>query len=144
MTMEQLLQDALAYWESKRAGRQMPARRDFDPVLEIPKLVPWVVLVDVLRDPLDFRFRLIGSGVVDRSRRNNTGKLFSEIPEFGPGSYLWSHRATVVETCAPLRAEPPYVGRMRGASRVADIHLPLSEDDTVVNMIFTVVAFRSD
>jgi hypothetical protein len=144
MIMEHLLQDALAYWESKRAGRKMPARRDFDPVLEIPKLVPWVALVDVLRDPLDFRFRLIGSGIVDRSRKNNTGKLFSEISEFGPGSYLWGHRASVVETCALLRAEPPYVGRTHGVSRVADIHLPLSEDDTVVNMIFTVVAFRSD
>jgi hypothetical protein len=138
--MEQFLQDALAYWESKRAGRKMPARRDLDPVLEIPKLVPWVVLVDVLRDPLDFRFRLIGSGVVDRSRRNNTGRLFSEMPQFGPGNYLWSHRATVVETCAPLQSEPPYVGRARDVRRVADIHLPLSEDDTM----FTVVAFHSD
>jgi hypothetical protein len=144
MIMEQYLQDALTYWESKRAGRKMPARRDLDPILEIPKLVPWVVLVDVLRDPMDFRFRLIGSGVVDRSCRNNTGRLFSEMPQFGPGNYLWSHRATVVETCAPLQAEPPYVGRTRSVKRVADIHLPLSEDDTVVNMIFTVVAFHSD
>jgi PAS domain len=144
MIMEQYLQDALTYWESKRAGQKMPARRDFDPVLEIPKLVPWVVLVDVLRDPLDFRFRLIGTGIVDRSLRNNTGRLFSEMPQFGPGNHLWGHRATVVETCAPLRSEPPYVGRARGVRRVADIHLPLSEDGTVVNMIFTVVAFVSD
>src|SRR5687768_5977288 len=100
--MEQVLQDALTYWESKRAGRAMPARRDLDPVLEIPKLVPWVVLVDVLRDPLDFRFRLIGTGIVDRSHANYTRKLFSELPHIGCGSHLWKHRATVVETRAPL------------------------------------------
>src|SRR3954465_8270682 len=47
--MEQFLEDALTYWESKRAGRRMPARRDLDPVLEIPNLLRWIILVDVLR-----------------------------------------------------------------------------------------------
>jgi hypothetical protein len=142
--MEQVLQDALTYWESKRAGRAMPARRDLDPVLEIPRLVPWVVLVDVLRNPLDFRFRLIGTGIVDRSHANYTGKLFSELPHIGCDSHLWKHRVTVVETGAPLRCEPPYIGGVPGVRRVVDIHLPLSEDGTDVNMILTVVAFHAD
>jgi hypothetical protein len=100
--MEQSLQDALTYWENKRAGRRMPARRDLDPVFEIPTLLRWIILVDVLRDPLDFRYRLIGSGVVDRSRRNYTGKLFSELAHIGPDSLLWKQRAAVVEKAAPL------------------------------------------
>ena len=141
--MERLLEDAFSYWESKRAGRKMPARRDFDPLLEVPYMTPWIVLTDVLHDPLDFRFRLIGSGVVDRSRANHTGKLFSEMPRFGPGNYLWTPRAEVVETGMPLRSEPPYVGRARGVRSVADIHLPLSEDDSTVNMIFSVVTFHT-
>jgi hypothetical protein len=142
--MEPLLQDALTYWESKRAGRRMPARRDFDPLLEVPKLVPWIVLVDVLHDPLDFRFRLVGSGVVDRSQGNHTGKCFSEMLDFGPGSHLWTHRAAVVEAGTPLRFEPPYVGRAPGVRSVANIHLPLSDDDQTVNMILTVIAFQGD
>ena len=72
--MERLFEDALMYWESKRLGRKMPARRDLDPLLEVPQMTPWIVLTDVLHDPLDFRFRLIGSGVVDKSRANHTGK----------------------------------------------------------------------
>ena len=119
----------------------MPARRDLDPLLEVPHLTPWIVLVDVLHDPLDFRFRLIGSGVVDRSQGNYTGKLFSRMPQFGPGNCLWTHRAAAVESRAPTRSEPPYVGRTRGVRGVANIHLPLSNDDEAVNMIFTVVAF---
>jgi hypothetical protein len=142
--MEQVLQDALTYWESKRAGRAMPARRDLDPVLEIPKLLQWVVLVDVLRDPLDFRFRLIGTGIVDKSRSNHTGKLFSELPHIGRDSHLWKHRVTVIETGAPLRCEPPYIGGARGVRRVVDIPLPLSDDGIEVNMIFTVVAFHAN
>jgi hypothetical protein len=141
--MERLLQDALMYWESKRAGRKMPTRRDLDPLLEVPQMTPWIFLTDVLHDPLDFRFRLIGSGVVDRSRANHTGKLFSEMPGFGPGNYLWTPRAEVVKTGIPLRSEPPYVGRTRGVRGVADIHLPLSNDGSTVNMLFTVVAYNS-
>ena len=43
-----------------------------------------------------------------------------------------------------MHRESESAGRARDVRRVADIHLPLSEDDTVVNMIFTVVAFHSD
>ena len=105
--MEQFLEDALTYWESKRAGRRMPARRDLDPVLEIPNLLRWIILVDVLRDPLDFRYRVIGSGVVDRSRQNYTGKLFSELSHIGPDSLLWKQRANVVETAPRCDASRP-------------------------------------
>ena len=142
--MEQVLQDALKYWDSKREGRRMPARHDLDPILEVPKLLPWIILVDVLRNPLDFRYRLIGSGVVDRSRRNFTRKLFSELTHIGPDSQLWKQRATVVETGAPLCCEPPYVGQTPGVHRIVVIHLPLSEDGETVNMIFTAVAFDAD
>jgi hypothetical protein len=43
-----------------------------------------------------------------------------------------------------MHRESESAGRARDVRRVADIHLPLSEDDTMVNMIFTVVAFHSD
>ena len=136
--MEQILKDALTYWESKRAGRKMPARRDFDPVLEF-KTAAVVALVDVLHDPLDFRFRLIGSGIVDRSR-DRTGKLFSQMPRFGPGNYLWMHRVAVVETRPRYYPSRPMSVR-RPTSAESRTSTSLSNDDSVVNMIFTVVAY---
>ncbi|UEM24468.1 PAS domain-containing protein (plasmid) [Skermanella mucosa] len=69
-----IIREALGYWESKLAGRRMPARRDFDPVFEIPHLLPWIMLVDVLRDPLDFRYRVIGMGIAERSTKDYTGR----------------------------------------------------------------------
>ena len=48
------LRQAFAYWRGKLAGRAMPARRDIDPV-DVPTLLPYVMLVDVLPAPLDFR-----------------------------------------------------------------------------------------
>jgi hypothetical protein len=76
----------------------------------------------------------IGSGVMDRSRQNYTGKLFSELPHIGPDSLLWKQRAAVVETAAPLRCEPPYAGLTPGVR--------VSDDGETVNMIFTMTTFH--
>jgi hypothetical protein len=48
------LRQAFAYWRGKLAGRAMPARRDIDPV-DVPTLLSYVMLADVLPAPLDFR-----------------------------------------------------------------------------------------
>jgi hypothetical protein len=144
VTMPPDLAAALAYWEGKRAGRLMPARRDLDPLLEIPRLLPWVMLTDVLRDPFDFRYRLIGSGVVNRSRRDFTGRRFSEMPQAGPDSRIWRDRAIVVESRTPKLGDPPYIGGREDVSGVRALHMPLAtEDETTVAMIFTVVSYRT-
>src|SRR5215467_5972175 len=51
------------YWDAKRGDRLFPARRDLDP-LEFGFALGHVVLVEVTRPPLRFRFRLVGTEVV--------------------------------------------------------------------------------
>lgn len=58
------LRELLEYWRSKRGSRLMPARADIDPI-EIPTLLPIIGLVDVLDGGARFRFRLLGTEVVD-------------------------------------------------------------------------------
>ena len=90
------------YWQSKLAGRSMPTRADLDPPLEIPRLLPWIILTDVLlRDPLDFRYRLIGTAIRDRIAGNYTGMRLMELPHQRPGSRIWDTRAECVRTMAP-------------------------------------------
>jgi len=51
----------LRYWRSIRpAGAAFPGRQHFDPVA-IPRLLPWLWLMDVQRAPLRFRFRVMGT-----------------------------------------------------------------------------------
>jgi hypothetical protein len=100
------------------------------------------MLTDVLRNPLDFRYRLIGTGIVSRSRRDFTGSRLSELPHAGPGSMVWRHRREVVETGRPVFAIPPYTGADATVQRVMGIHMPLSEDAEMVNMILSVVAYE--
>ena len=46
-----IIDQALAYWNSIRAGREMPARTDFSPG-DIPKLLPYVVLTKTITLPI--------------------------------------------------------------------------------------------
>jgi hypothetical protein len=68
------------YWDKQRAGREMPARVDIDP-LDMSFILGKVALVDVLHDPLRFRFRLHGSGMTQRAGYNLTGRFVDDIPD---------------------------------------------------------------
>ena len=119
----------------------MPSRRDIRPE-EIVDLLPYVMLLDVLADPLDFRYRLVGTAVVSISRRDRTGCKFSELEEKGSGSVVWSSAAAVVETRAPLSRVPPYIGPETRVRDCGNVLLPLSSDGRDVDMIFKVIDFR--
>ncbi len=135
------LQRALSYWESKRGSRLMPARRDLDPI-DIPDLLAFVVLTDVTHDPLDFRYRLVGTGVVARSADDYTGMRLADLPGKGPGSMLWELRAAVVREQRPmLDDQTPYVGPAKNVRHIREIHMPLSADGKQVDMIFSVMEF---
>jgi len=68
------------YWRSKiRSGRRFPARADIDPV-EIPRLLPSILLIDVVRDfdSVRFRLRLVGTEYVRRIGRDHTGRWLED------------------------------------------------------------------
>src|SRR5436190_2826857 len=67
-----------AYWQSRRAGRQMPSRSDIDPT-DIPGLLPFVFLVEVLNEPRDFRFRLAGTHFSEFAGMEVTGRTIGEV-----------------------------------------------------------------
>jgi hypothetical protein len=102
-----------AYWLAGKRGRALPARGDFDPPLEIPRLIPNMIIFDVLHEPLDFVYRLIGSKVRTHLMQDLTGVPMSNVAYQRADSVVWSHQAWVVEHAAPRFVRPPYVGRTR-------------------------------
>lgn len=139
-----LLRKGYEYWNSKRAGRSIPARRDIDPA-EITALLPHVVLIDVLRDsdfgPLDFRYRLMGGAIEANLSNRYTGLRMSEIPHQRPPSRLWSNFETVVTTRQPLITQVPYIGPHKDFLAAQDLITPLSSDGSSVDMLFNLVDF---
>jgi hypothetical protein len=137
-----LIEQGLDYWDSKRAGRRMPARRDIEPT-EILDLLPYVVLVDVERAPLDFRYRLVGTAVAARFGHDRTGERFSALPQQSEGSEVWKTAVRILEEKRPIVSHIPYVGFNRWIQNYRDISMPLSENNDEVNMIFGVLQFET-
>ena len=135
------LREAYAYWDAKRKNKLMPSRADIDPV-EIPQLLPYVILIDVVREPFDFRYRLIGTRARDIMRRDFTGLFFSEIPGKGKESTLWCGCDAVVSSKAPMSWQTPYVGPEHFLRNCENVLLPLSNDGANVTMIFKVISFE--
>ncbi len=135
-----LIDAGLAYWNSRRGDRAMPTRADLDPA-DIKRLLPHVVLIDVLHDPLDFRFRLLGTEVDRIVRANPLGKRFSEIPHMREGSNIWAQHAKVATSRQPLVCTIDYVGPDQHVGRqIRQLHAPLTDAEGLrVVMIFTVL-----
>lgn len=132
------LRQLYAYWDEKRAGRRFPARADIDPV-EIGFVLGNLSLIDVLHDPLRFRFRLQGTLSVSRLGYDMTGKFADEIPD--P-----EYRQVVRETYERLVREARPMRDLRKTSydhkshRYEIVWLPLSDDGTTINMLIACVA----
>ena len=116
----------------------MPRRCDVDPA-EIPRLLPFVMLVEVLEKPLDFRFRLVGTEIDAITAVGLRGQRFSESPHLGPSSNVWNDYVSVATTHRPLTGKVDYVGADRHVRAIRHCLMPLSDDGERVNMVFVAV-----
>jgi hypothetical protein len=120
----EIVQAGYAYWLAAKGERMLPLRSDFDPPLEVPRLVPSMIVFDVLHEPLDFLYRLIGTKVRMHLMQDLTGIRMSAIEFQRPPSVIWSHHAWVVEQAAPRFMRPPYVGPHRDFMFIEAVILP--------------------
>lgn len=67
----------LRYWHGLRGGQDVAPAAAIDPAAMRPAL-GYVLLLDVIGDGSDFRYRLYGSLVTSISNRDMTGRLMSE------------------------------------------------------------------
>lgn len=88
------------YWHEKRGDHALPSRADLDP-MEFRYALGNVSLVDVLNDPLRFRFRMVASNIAARFDRGLTGTYVHNLPE-RENARLWDKvYRTVVRTREP-------------------------------------------
>lgn len=137
--------ELLAYWQGKRGDRQMPRRSDIDPPLELASHLDSLVLIEVLPEAADFRYRLIGTQVVARHGRDSTGmtaRQLYEIPD--PVVFDWTMTVlrTVVDRGAPIRATNRLQSVNRDYVTSDQLLLPLSDAaDAEVKTILCEVFF---
>jgi hypothetical protein len=69
---ERLWRQLHRYWLSKHVDGRVPSRSDIDPIVEIPRLVSNLILLDARNN---FTYRLVGSEVVERHGMDMTGRV---------------------------------------------------------------------
>lgn len=129
------------YWTRVRGMRRMPARSHIDP-LEMVPLLSHVFLVDVAHGPLDFRYRLVGTEIVKRSRGDYTGKRLGDLPDQRYPSRIWMHFHQVVVSAEPVTALIPFIPL---PDHVVEVFAaPLSDNDRCVDKLFGTIEFPPD
>jgi len=122
------------YWASKLQAGRLPGRRDLDP-LDIPDLLPQVALLDVQRVPWDFRFRLVGTGVVAHLGGDLTGQWMSGVGYLCEPSGLFETCRQVASLAAPRRNRRPSDGPLQQYFDAEDMVLPLAADGETPDML---------
>lgn len=131
----------LELWNRMRGAREMPTREEVRPEV-LRGHLGWVSLIDVERDPLRFRFRLVGTSVAAGLSRDSSGKYLDVVygPEFydvAIGSYLW-----ILDHRRPLRAYGRMEHALRGEIGFESVDLPFSTDGRTIDMILKRTRFE--
>ncbi len=122
------------HWLTLGTGNGLPDWKDFDPVA-VPNLLPHLIVVECLADPMRFRFRLIGTFVTTMAGRNATGRMLdAELYGDRLEAMTWHYRQCA-ETAEPLAT----LGTVHFVDRdwvVAEhVFLPFGTADGTVNII---------
>jgi hypothetical protein len=135
-----IVRGAVDYWQSKRSGDAPPFTDALDP-LEVPRLLPHLMLKDVRRDPWDFRYRVVGTTVCEHSRHNWTGKWMSEVEGQGEGSTVFRVMRWVSEGRQPAIFRPPYVGPHKEFKYCEAAVMPWCDRQGLVDRVLVAVDF---
>jgi hypothetical protein len=128
------------YWDGKRRGRRWPARGDLDP-LDFPYVLGWVALVDVDREPLRFRYRLMGVLLVERFGFDMTGRSLEEFPQPQFRRFLEEVWSDTVQRAAPTHQFHDMLvdGHRRDFET---LRLPLASDGETIDMLIIASVHR--
>lgn len=124
------------YWLSIAPPGRLPGRQHLDP-LHIPDLMPRVWILDVLRDPLRFRYRLAGTKEVETLQHEVTGQYFdvAHARAAGRSQAIGRYRVIVEQRVATYRKGPAGLLMRNGHRVVENCVLPLARDGETVDMI---------
>lgn len=136
------------YWLSKCRSGRLPSRADIDPV-EIPELLPWIMLIDPVPDAagIRFRFRLIGTGLVARAGRDATGRFYDEMLSKRDVARFTAIYSEVMKSGTPHHYHSDVdIARLEGREHIRYERLvcPLAADGTTVDMLALVVVFLDE
>lgn len=125
------------YWKAKRrAPDVVPMRADLDPT-ELRDLLPNILIAEVLRDPLRFRYRLVGTRIVEFNSLDFTGLYLGSIG-WQEEQQLIDTFADVTNSAAPLFGFYTWTLKRGGIGTCEFGAFPFSNDRRTVAQIFAI------
>jgi hypothetical protein len=125
------------YWQGKCGSRRLPVRSAIDPI-EIPRLLPYLVIAEIEASPMRIRYRLVGTQVVEDNGADFTNRYLEDCG-FAVEPLLRECYRRLVETRAPVFAYYEWhkkdVRASKGAVGANETgFFPLSSDGTTVDL----------
>jgi len=127
-------QEMFAYWASLRRGAGLPARIDLQPS-SMKRLLPTVSLIDVLKEPRDYRLRLAGTGLYGVYGREITGKTLGDVYNTAAAEYWRRELDKVVDERRPGVGVHSLAWRGAPHMSILWLRLPLASNGKDVDMI---------
>jgi hypothetical protein len=120
----------------------MPQRRDIDPT-ELRALLPHIQMVEPVAAAggLRFRYRLVGTAIVEAHGGEITGRFIDELITGERGRFVHDYYRKVCETRRPVFVRSRYVTRKAIDLTASRLLMPLSNDGERVSLIFAALTF---
>lgn len=136
-----LLVSLYDYWLARRGERIAMPRAALDPI-EIPRLLPHLILSDVGDEGRAIRYRLVGTDIVTAHGSDYTGKTLEELTTGSTVAFTQNLYGIIVREAVPVYSE----GNFRWAGKehrwTKRLHLPLTRDGTMVDMVLAGQVFE--
>lgn len=136
------LAETYRYWDGLRNGGIGPAWRDFNLAALPPTLIPWCTVVDVINEPLDFKFRFWGTARVALQGRELTSRSVNDLmpPQFA--AMVFANDMEVVETKSALHTISTFEAEDVTRGSYEFLLLPFSDDTANVTAILTASSYN--
>jgi len=133
----------LDYWQSLRGPRFAPSWKEFDLLALDAKSIPYITVVDVHHDPLDFVFRFWGTAHVNAKGLDKTGKSVIDDPHFKAVSGFDEFKQ-VIDKKLPLAVQDTAKFPNQDAEQVPImvLRLPLSDNGKDVDKVISLVRWE--
>ena len=130
------------HWRAIHPASGLPGRQHFDPA-DIPKLLANTWLLDVETGPYRFRYRVVGSALIEAGTPVRTGDWLDEaVPDRDKRARMEAFFIQAVESGAPnWRRGEPTIYHNRFIADIEVIALPLARDGVNVDQLLCATAF---
>ncbi len=125
-----------AYWRHVAPPGRLPGRQHIDPV-EIPRVIPWLLLADVLREgeTVDFHYRLVGTMNAALLGRDVTRQRLSESFHPEATGVIMRHYRMAVDAAEPMVWSTEVPSWERRSTRCFRALFPLARDGVTVDLL---------